>query len=96
MNEKRQNQESSEVFWENRAAFDERELKLSLAVGGAGLTMAGISIAVIFAGIPAEGVLGLAAGSTLTYFGAKDALSEFKDYTQMKLLADRYRSQSGV
>ena len=85
--------EASRESWQESTEHDKRQLILSLGIGGAGLFLAGVGIVGIVAGAPIEGAAGVAAGGTLTYWGAKDAERELRSMLEMQAITAQREQQ---
>jgi hypothetical protein len=81
--------EQSRDFWDESAEHDKKQLKLSLAIGGMGLGLAGVGVMGILAGAPIEGGLAVALGGGLTATGAESAKSEIQMMLEAKAIAAR-------
>ena len=62
-------------------------MEASLAIGGLGLFLSGVSILGIVAGAPVEGIMGLGFGATITGIGINGARLELADYTKSTAFA---------
>lgn len=74
----RQELEESLTSWRESAEHDKKNLKLSALIGGMGLTLTGVGIVGVVAGIPLEGSMAIGVGGTLAYMGAQEARDDLR------------------